>query len=346
MLYTNSKEEAENLLTYINHLNSNIQFELELPNSNNKLNLLDVSIEINKESGNITSTLYRKDAKKAIFINATSHQPTQKKNSTITAEFIRANKLSSNVTIKNSVKQVQTLISENGYDNNKIKKLEKRAKEKLITPTPQDNNLTINNVSNHHQNSNNNNNNNTNINNNYNENKKKKYYLPLPFISDSFNSRIRSLFKKHGYSTYVSNKSNNTLRKNLNKNMPKHQYVCRKRNECVTKQDQICHRTNVIYKISCRLCSKFYIGSTSQHLHERVDQHLKNTEGSINEHLINEHLLHNIKNKKENIRVEVAYQCPKMKDLLHVEAILTKPHINKNYLLNKKEELKDIMCII
>ena len=144
----------------------------------------------------------------------------------------------------------------------------------------------------------------------------------------------------------MANKSTNTLRSNLSKTMPKFQYICKKRNFCPINEFKLCHRTNVVYKIECKICKNFYIGSTSQYLHDRVEQHLSNKEGSVHQHLLQEHQLNDPTSKKKNIIVSIIFQCPSMKDLLPVEAIYTKPHIGKNYLLNKKEELKDIICLI
>ena len=175
---------------------------------------------------------------------------------------------------------------------------------------------------------------------------RKRYYLPLPFISDQFNYRIKKLFKKYNYDVQVANKSTNTLRKNLNRSIPKLQYKCNKRNKCATQENNLCYKLNVIYEIKCKICHHFYIGSTNQYLHDRVHQHLQNKEGSINQHLVHMHKLSNFDDKAKNISVRTLYQCPSMKDLLPIEATYTKPHIGKIYLLNRKEEMKDIISLL
>ena len=161
--------------------------------------------------------------------------------------------------------------------------------------------------------------------------------MPLQFISNQFNFRIKNLFKKFNYNVQVANKSTNNIRQNLSKTLPKFHHKCNKRKTCPINGGPLCFKFNVIYKIKCKKCNSFYIGSTNEYLHDRVSQHLLNREGSLYLHLLNDHQLIDPDKRIDNILVNILYQCPSIKDLLPIEATLTKPHMGKPYLLNKKK---------
>ena len=94
------------------------------------------------------------------------------------------------------------------------------------------------------------------------------------------------------------------------------------------------------------MCNNFYIGSTNQYLHDRANQHLLNKEGSLYQHLQYDHQIVEFHNKIKYIKVSVLYQCLSIKDLLPIEAIYIKPHMGIPYLLNRKEEMKDVMSLL
>lgn len=53
-----------------------------------------------------------------------------------------------------------------------------------------------------------------------------------------------------------------------------------------------------IYQLTCKACGKFYIGSTTRFLHDRVKEHLTNDNSSVKKHLITcQHNTQNIEAK-------------------------------------------------
>ena len=59
--------------------------------------------------------------------------------------------------------------------------------------------------------------------------------------------------------------------------------------ECSAKcarNDKICHKEGVVYKILCEKCKNFYLGSATRKLHHmRITEHLKDKRLSVLKHL-------------------------------------------------------------
>ena len=82
------KDDAQNLHEHLNGQHPSIKFEIEHPDENNSLNILDFSVSLSQEG--ITSyQFYKKDAKKDIFINYRSALPMHMKRSIIKNEKCR-----------------------------------------------------------------------------------------------------------------------------------------------------------------------------------------------------------------------------------------------------------------
>ena len=67
------ENDARRLLELLNNEHQNIKFEIELPESNEALSLLDFKTSF--KNGTITTEFYRKKARKRIFVNHDSHLP-------------------------------------------------------------------------------------------------------------------------------------------------------------------------------------------------------------------------------------------------------------------------------
>ena len=86
-------------------------------------------------------------------------------------------------------------------------------------------------------------------------------YFPFPFISDKVDKQIRRIFHQEKIAVRLTRK-NKTLR-NVLKQSP-HQHQCNLRN-CPMTDKTMCNRQSVVYKITCNICNKFYLGALSDH---------------------------------------------------------------------------------
>ena len=114
---------------------------------------------------------------------------------------------------------------------------------------------------------------------------------------------------------------------------------CNDCNTCaamVTKN--LCKKTQIIYKITCKVCESFYIGRTMRTLEQRYNEHLKDWQNGKNKsaigyHMITEHALTTIKHNL--LKLEILDHCKDTVDNILKEIY----HIDKlNPQLNRKHE--------
>jgi hypothetical protein len=160
------------------------------------------------------------------------------------------------------------------------------------------------------------------------------FYMKVPFISERINRGLLSIFKaeKMPIRFYHTNVS---LRNFLKKeNVPL--------NRCTCPFNNVCSKKNVVYEIQCRICHKYYIGSTIRRLHERIQEHLRNTNSSIYRHSLtctNANLL----STANRWKIRTLSRDSDGINLRIKEAILIK---QRNPLLNSREELNDLLISI
>ena len=84
-----SRKNAMDMLTYLNDQHKSIKFEMELPDMENFLPILDARIGIDGD-GSVRRKLYTKPANKGITLHAESHHPLATKRAVIQNEMQRA----------------------------------------------------------------------------------------------------------------------------------------------------------------------------------------------------------------------------------------------------------------
>jgi hypothetical protein len=232
-----SREEASALQVHLNSIHGSIKFELEQPDVENKLSLLDVTIRITQE-GQLEHMWYVKSANKGIKLHAASHVPNSIKYNTLQNEFQRVDDLSHNSSTKAIAKaKLTSLFIRNGYSRTQQQQIISKRKNRRLPPI---------------------------------ENANTIFYLP--FISDKFTERIRRAFIANNLNVTLRIQPGKQLRNVLQKfKFPRH---CEKRN-CPIADDQICFKNNVVYRLTCEICGEFYIGSTTRSLHERAIEHTR-----------------------------------------------------------------------
>ena len=95
------------------------------------------------------------------------------------------------------------------------------------------------------------------------------FFLSVPFVSDALNGRLRKMFLKAGVKVVIAHKGR-SLRNILQKTIPHRKCSMP---SCTTPK-HLCHRSNVVYQLTCRGCNAKYIGMTRRHLHIRIREHL------------------------------------------------------------------------
>ena len=221
----NNPNEAQLLLTYLNSKHPTIMFELELPNNDDYLPILDVQIKLDTD-GNLHHRLYTKPASKQLTLHYRSHHPTATKKNLIRNELRRATLCSSTDNRHVSLTKIQNKLQRNGYPHSwiheKKTKKPKRTSQQNRRPTP----LTLN----------------------------------LPFISDTFDHSVRRILDRHNIPARLTNRRNTTILQLATKtNTPN--TTCRSK---TCPSPTICQLTNVVYEATCTLCQQTYIGQRDE----------------------------------------------------------------------------------
>ena len=55
-------------------------------------------------------------------------------------------------------------------------------------------------------------------------------------------------------------------------------------NGCICGDRLLCNRKNVVYKVTCKLCSSMYIGETARTLRTRIEEHLGHSSSNVHQH--------------------------------------------------------------
>ena len=232
-----NKQQARDILSYLNSQHATIKFELEFPDDEGFLPILDIKLRI-EQDGTIQRKLYTKVTNKGTILHSESHHPTSTKGAVIRNEFCRA-KLNSTPEFQ---KDASTIITEkfkqNGYSKSFIRK--------ATTP-----------------------------NNSNNRNRKKQntgndngLVLRIPFISDRINGLINRALRQNNIAARLVNPRPTTVfQASSSKRAP--QLKCTMR-QCPLTNNNIninCTTSYVVYQAKCDICSQTYIGSTSRQLH-------------------------------------------------------------------------------
>ena len=159
---------------------------------------------------------------------------------------------------------------------------------------------------------------------------KKKCYVNIPFINDKIHHKITQITRSLGFNVQFVHKSRNTLKSYLSE---KTQLKTCKKHFCHINDSQKCFSYNIVYKITCAMCYKFYIGSTTQYFHDRVHQHHYDKNSAIFEH---SRTCYN--SKKYNY--SIISKCDSQKQAIFSEAILIK---QMQPSLNRKHEMEDVL---
>lgn len=245
---TDNKSNADDILNIFNNQHPSIKFEIEYPDTNNTLSLLDFSVQLNPD-GKTTFNFYTKNAKRNLFINYKSALPFNTKLHSVINELNRITERCSRQTdLDVHLHNFKSTLTLNDYPTDfydksiNIKKHKRPKKQRNIN--------------------------------------EEFVYLKFPFINDRINNMCRNLFHKLNLPIRLYDHSN-TLRKSLSK---KREHQCTLK-ECKMKNKD-CNTKNCVYQITCS-CGETYIGSTIRPLHIRYKEHLTNEQSPVYQHIKN-----------------------------------------------------------
>lgn len=245
-LLTTNRGEAERALNIMNQQHNNIKFDLELPNDDGVLSLLDFSLKITDE-GKASFDFFQKAAKKPIFVNFSSALPTCTKRAIIRNELHRISTRSSLDSDRDAnISRFKNVLKLNDYPPSFIDACNVNPSRRRQSSRRKD---------------------------------KHFFYLRVPFLSDYINCKITNIFKKYNLPVRTYHRSNK-LRYAL-KRKPKKE--CQLPN-CPMSHSGLCFTTNSVYSLQCDECSATYIGSTIRPLHVRIREHYNSTRSSVYRH--------------------------------------------------------------
>lgn len=243
---------ANAVLQHLNQKHPTIKFELELPDAEGYLPILDLKLKI-QQDGTIIHKLYTKKANKGITLHADSHHPTAVKTAVIKNEYKRATENSTADLIQTSREQITNKLLSNGYTIEGIARAQRRRPAR------------------HRHNS-----------------QEKQLVLKIPYISDKVNGQVRNSLKKNNIKARVVNPRPPTLLQLSKKK--KEPERCRMR-DCPIPYLRCCSRY-IVYQAFCDLCpppDNDYIGSTKQQLHSRAQQHINAAKHHDRTYALGEH---------------------------------------------------------
>ena len=302
----NNIEEAQAMLEYLNDQHPTIKFDLETPDKNGYLPILDVMIKID-EAGEISRKHYRKTANRGLTLNFLSHHASAIKRAIVNNELQRAYDYSTVDNRTSAVQEAKKKLSNNNYPD---KWLHPKAKSrKSQKPKPVYDSV-----------------------------------LRLPFISDSFNAKVRRVLKQSNLDNVrLVNPRPKTLQQLVTKRSQPQSCPLRK---CPISQSvQNCGATFVIYKATCLMCGDFYVGSTMRPLHIRAREHMyatrqHNSSSALGEHFGERHptaatpsiefeILHRSEKNELRLRIDEAYYIQRLQPPLNRKA----EHLGTGFLL-------------
>ncbi len=240
---------AKNTLTYLNKQHPTIKFDMELPDTNGFLPILDIKLKLN-DDGTIQYKLYTKPASKGITLHFHSHHPSTVKRATVSNELRRAALCSSPEHRHDAISTTNTKLTRNGYPTDWTKQQTKRHKKRKHEKT---NTL---------------------------------FTLNLPFITDKFNNSVKQLLRQHNIPARLVNGRGTTIRDLAKRRNHAPQRCCK--SKCCPAPT-ICQRTSVVYAGTCTICQQTYVGMTTRKLHDRAREHVAAAKQHMSSSAFGEH---------------------------------------------------------
>ncbi len=316
---TPNRRKAELLCSLIEQNDSTglLKLTLDYPTSSEKFTpYLNTEVKINRD-GSVNSRSYRKEQKKLLTLNASSHHPMAIKEHTISNMYATAKQVSSSEdNTLHSTKMVDNLLYNNGHG---VKALnvsnKKKKKNKRRHPT---NHVTT---------------------------------LKIPFLSDQCTAEIRKAANEYDLPVRVVTTPGRKLGDILTSSKPRDPPQC-PNTDCRCCNALVkgkCMDKGVVYKLTCKVekCNKTYDGETGRPLHKRYNEHYRSANNptckSYKKKAVAQHYAECHSGKPPKFDLEVMERAPttKLRKIKEARIILTEnPEINNR---SEQSELKQYL---
>ena len=309
-IWTHGPEELNDYFEFLNSFHPALKFKIERSDRTPKhqIPFLDTLLTVDP-SGTFMTELYVKPMAAPIIIHYLSAHPMQTKRAVIHSQTLRALRLGSNVQAKNrGMQKIKSLFLSNGYPERFITNIQ--AKTKREKP-------------------------------NSNTKQPKTTYITLPYIDDHLSRKVNNAARKSDLKIKIAWKGGKTLASTLVRSALE-QPPCPRGNRkschtCDAGAVGKCHLKNVVYQITCHLCSAIYIGETRRRVRTRFMEHLGDARNKrfgthLGDHVKDKHPDATITNDMFKIKLLHTHikDAAQLKIIESLEIRNRKPAINKN----------------
>lgn len=280
---------------------------------------LNTEIRVDSD-GSINSRMYRKEQKKMLTLNASSHHPEQVKEHTVRNMYSTAENISSNEeNTKHSIRMVDELLLNNGYKAKVLETMKKKKKRKTNKDPRRTHNFST--------------------------------TLKIPHLSDQCTAEIKKAARDCFLPIKVVTTPGKKLGDILTSSKPRDGLKCPnlKCRCCDALTDGKCTTSNLVYKLTCTVdgCDKQYIGETGRPLYKRYDEHYRTANNPECESYKNKTIAKHYKESHPNIKpgfnIDIVEQASSTKNRKIKEAriiLKEKPDLNNR---NEQAELRQFL---
>lgn len=115
--------------------------------------------------------------------------------------------------------------------------------------------------------------------------KKKSIFINVPFLNDFFSSKFKRMLyalNLQDIIDFYSTSKNLSVIFSHNKQRLQCENICK---FCkISEKPNICYYKNVVYLVTCSICSSAYVGQTHRFLRTRVHEHFTRDESAVYKH--------------------------------------------------------------
>ena len=304
MVGKGDQQDVENLFTYVNQLNPHIQFTHE--SSHHKIDFLDLTIHLDVTTKCLEFELYTKPSSLGIFLNFHSAHPQSTIRNSAISELNRALQIGSTEQLKkNGIEKISRMLKDNAFPNRTIEELIDIAKKKTDSTKSDTQDV-------------------------------RRNYLCLPYIGEQHKRRVYYILRTNGLltTTQVTFRPDRKLKQILTRSALQHT-PCNKQSDAKCYQcDEMCMTKNVVYLLTCNLCSEQYVGESGRYKRNRCWEHYKSVRDMNNTTAMGRHyqLCHsNVPKTPSPFMFEVLKRCVDYTDRMLWQSLYIKhlsPTIN------------------
>ena len=266
---TGNLQDVDKLFEYVNSLNPSIQFTHEA--SRESVDFLDMTLRLDTGNREIAYELFVKPSNKGIFLNYTSAHPMSMIRNTAKGEVRRAINSGSSPHYENQgIMKIERMLSENGYPTEVITSIVREVQSEKLNKAHDISPPEI-----------------------VNTEKVDKQYLCLPYVSEQHKRKVYTILRKNDMlkNTRVIFKPGNKLKNHLTRTAL-NPTQCNRRSEKTCYDCGLsCMVKNVVYQLTCTLCSETYVGETGRFKRSRCWEHFKSARDGKRDTAMGRHYL-------------------------------------------------------